>query len=171
MNLRFLRLVIIGLVVILLSTACASSSTPSPADQQATNIAMGVALAWTRTAEAPTVTPSATPTHTPHPPTVTPTKGPIKPPTVLNFASCFWGPWSRDTAYGLESNIEVGEQVQVVGIGSVPGWYIIINPYFQQKCWIQASNLTIDPNMDLSQYPIMTAIPFRTPVPLGTANP
>ena len=45
MNLRFLRLIIIGLVVIFLSTACASSSTPSAAGQQATNIAMGVALA------------------------------------------------------------------------------------------------------------------------------
>ena len=47
MNLRFLHLVIIGLVVIVLSTACASSSTPSPADQQATNIAMGVAFVRT----------------------------------------------------------------------------------------------------------------------------
>ena len=71
----------------------------------------------------------------------------------------------------LESNIEAGEQVQVVGVGSVPGWYIIINPYFQQRCWIQATNLTIDPNMDLSQFPIMTPIPFRTPIPLETAKP
>ena len=167
MNLRFLQLVIIGLVMILLSAACASNSNPLPADQQATNIAMGVALAWTRTAEAPTVTPSATPTHTPHPPTATPTKGPIKPPTVVNFASCWWGPWSRDTAYGLENNINPGEQVQIVGVGSIPGWYIIISPLYGQRCWIQATNLTIDPNMDLSQYPIMTPIPFRTPIPLG----
>ena len=91
MNLRFLQLVIIGLILILLSTACASNSNPSSADQQATNIAMGVALVWTRTAEAPTVTPSVTPTHTP-PPTATPTKGPIKPPTVSNLAPCWWGP-------------------------------------------------------------------------------
>jgi uncharacterized protein YgiM (DUF1202 family) len=162
MNLRFLQLVIIGLVMILLSAACASNSNPLPADQQATNIAMGVALAWTRTAEAPTVTPSATPTHTPFPSTATPTKGPIKPPTVVNFASCWWGPGN---AYHLESNIEAGEQVQLVGVGSIPGWYIIINPYFQQKCWIQAANLSIDPNMDLSQYALMTPIPLRTPNP------
>jgi hypothetical protein len=162
MNLRFLRLIVIALGAILLSTACASSSTPSPTDQQATNIAMGVALAWTRTAQAPTLTPSATPTQTPMPPTATPTKGPIKPPIVSNFAPCWWGPGN---AYHLESNIEAGEQVQLVAVGSLPGWYIIINPYFYQRCWIQATNLTIDPNMDLSQYPIMTPIPLRTPNP------
>jgi len=162
MNLRFLRLIVIALGAILLSTACASSSTPSPADQQATNIAMGVALAWTRTAQAPTLTPSATPTQTPLPPTATPTKGPIKPPIVSNFAPCWWGPGN---AYHLESNVEAGEQVQLVAVGSLPGWYIIINPYFYQRCWIQATNLTIDPNMDLSQYPIMTPIPLRTPNP------
>ena len=162
MNLRFLRLIVIALGAILLSTACASSSTPSPADQQATNIAMGVALAWTRTAQAPTLTPSATPTQTPMPPTATPTKGPIKPPIVSNFAPCWWGPGN---AYHLESNVEAGEQVQLVAVGSLPGWYIIINPYFYQRCWIQATNLTIDPNMDLSQYPIMTPIPLRTPNP------
>ena len=167
MNLRSLHPVIIGLVLIFLSTACASNSTPSVADQQATNIAMGVSLAQTRTALAPTPTRTAIPTHTPIPPTATatPTKGPVKPPVVSTFASCWWGPWGPGNAYHLESNIEAGEQVQVVGIGSVPGWYIIINPYFYQRCWIQAANLSIDPNMDLTQYPIMT------PIPLGTPNP
>ena len=163
MNLRFPRLLVIGLAVILVSAACASNSTPSPADQMATNIAMGVAVAKTRTAEAPTMSPSATPTHTPTAAptkTATPTKGPIKPPVVTNFASCWWGPGN---AYHMESNIESGEQVQLVGIGSIPGWYIIINPYFYQRCWIQAANLSIDPNMDLSQIPLMTPIPLITP--------
>jgi len=162
MNLRFLRLIVIALGAILLSTACASNSTPSPADQQATNIAMGVAFAWTRTAEAPTVTPSVTSTLTPLPPTATPTRGPIKPPIVSNFAPCWFGPGN---AYNLESNIEACETVQLLAVGSIPGWYIIINPYFQQRCWIQATNLSIDPNMDLSQYPLMTPIPLRTPNP------
>ena len=162
MNLRFLRLPVIGLVV-LMSTACASRPTPSPSDEMATNIAMGVAVAWTRTAKAPTLTPSATPTYTPIPPTSTPTRGPIKPPVVVNFAPCWFGPGN---AYYLESNIEAGEQVQLVGIGSLPGWYIIINPYFFQRCWIQAANLSIDPNMDLSQIPMMTPmIPHNTPGP------
>ena len=167
---RFLRPVIIGLVVILLSSACATSSTPSPADQQATNIAVGVAAARTKTASAPTATRTATPTYTPSP-TITPTKPPAKPPVVSTFASCWWGPWSQDTTYHLESNIEAGEQVQIVGVGSVPGWYIIINPYFYQRCWIKAADLSVDPNMDLSTIPQMTPIPFRTPIPQETANP
>jgi hypothetical protein len=164
MKLRFLHLAIIGIVVILLSTACASNSTPSAADQEATNIAMGVAVARTKTARAPTATRTATPTYTPSP-TVTPTKPPAKPPVVATFASCWWGPWGPGNNYHLESNIEAGEQVQIVGIGSIPGWYIIINPYFYQRCWIQAADLTIDPNMDLSTIPLMT------PIPLGTPNP
>jgi len=170
MSRRFLRSVFAGLVVMLLGTACASNSTPSASDLQATNIAMGVAAARTKTALAPTATRTPTPTYTPSP-TNTPTKPPAKPPVVSTFSSCWWGPWSQDNAYHLESNIEAGEQVQIVGVGSVPGWYIIINPYFYQRCWIQAANLTIDPNMDLSTIPQMTPIPFRTPVPLGTANP
>ena len=165
MNLRILRPVIVGLIVILLAAACASNSTPSPADQQATNVAQGVALARTRTALAPTLTRTATPTHTTLPPTVTPTKPPAKPPVVSTFAACWWGPWGPGENYHLESNIEAGEQVQIVGVGSVPGWYIIINPYFYQRCWIQSVNLSVDPNMDLSQIPLMT------PIPLGTPNP
>jgi hypothetical protein len=167
MNLRFLHLPVIGLAVILISTACASKATSSSADEMATNIAMGVSVVRTRTAEAPTVTPSATPTRTPRPATPTPTRGAIKPPVVVNFAPCWFGPGN---AYYLESNIEAGEQVQVVGVGSIPGWYIIINPYFYQRCWIQAVNLSIDPNMDLSQIPMMTpliphATPYSTPKP------
>jgi hypothetical protein len=163
MKLRFLLQAVIGLTAILMTTACA----PSPADQMATNIARGVAVVRTRTAEAPKHTPTVTPTRTPHPPTATPTKKPIQMPVVVNLAPCWWGPGD---AYYLESNIEAGQQVQLVGVGSVPGWYIIINPYFYQRCWIQAVNLSVDPNMDLSQFPMMTpmlphATPYSTPKP------
>jgi hypothetical protein len=161
MNLRFLRLAVIGLAAILMSAACAPKATP-PVDDLATNIAQGVSIMLTRTALAPTLTPSATPTQTPVPPTATPTKGPVQPPVVVNFAPCWFGP---GYAYNLESNIKQGEKVELVGVGSIPGWYIIINPYFYQRCWIQAVNLSIDPNMDLSQYPLMTPIPLRTPNP------
>ncbi|HEY9152840.1 MAG TPA: hypothetical protein VIN60_08145 [Anaerolineales bacterium] len=162
MNARFQRLMVIGLATILVSTACIPKATPSAADQLATNIAIGVPIALTRTAEAPTPKPSATPTQTAIPATVTPTSKPIQPPTVINFAPCWFGP---GPGYNLESNIEQGAQVQLVGVGSLPGWYIIINPYFYQRCWIQAANLSIDPRMDLSQIPLMTPIPLRTPKP------
>ena len=158
MNSRFLRLAVIGLVMILLSAACASKATPPPVDVMATNIAQGVSDAQTLTAAAPTLTPSATSTPTSIPATLTPTSGP---PTVVKFAACWFGPSS---SYRLESNIKKNTQVQLLGVGSIPGWYIIDNPYFHQPCWIQAADLNIDANV-VSQYPIMTPIPLRTPRP------
>jgi hypothetical protein len=161
MKLRFLPQVMIGLAAILMNTACASKATPTPANDMVVNIAMGVAVAETQTAEAPTLTPSVTPTYTPIPPTVTPTHGPIKPPVIVDFSSCWFGP---GYSYVLESHIKGGKQVQLIGIGSIPGWYIIINPYYGQPCWIHASDVRIDANMDLSQIPLMTPIPL-TPTP------
>jgi len=160
MNLRYLHLAVIGFVAILMSTACAAKATPSLADQMATNVAMGVLVARSRTAQAPTLTPSATPTHTPLPPTATPTKGPVQPPVVVGFANCWlFGP---GYSYSLDSHIKSGKQVKLVGVGSISGWYIIINPYYGTTCWIQAANLSIDPNMDLSQIPMMTPFPLAS---------
>ncbi len=158
MKLRFFLQAVTGLSLILMGTACASKATPSPVDQQATNIAMGVAIAQTQTAQAPTLTPSVTPTQTPLPPTATPTKGPVQPPVVVGFANCWlFGP---GYSYSLDSHIKSGKQVKLIGVGSVPGWYIIINPYYSTTCWIQAANLSIDPNMNLSQIPMMTPFPL-----------
>ena len=157
MNLRFLRLVVVGFVAILIGTACASQATP-PVDDMATNIAQGVFVALTSNRLAPTLTPSATPTQTPVPSTATPTKGPVQPPVVVGFANCWlFGP---GYSYSLDSHIKSGKQVKLVGVGSVPGWYIIINPYYGTTCWIQAASLSIDPNMDLSQIPMMTPFPL-----------
>ena len=157
MNLRFLRLAVIGIAVILMGAACAPKATP-PVDDLATNIAQGVFVALTRTALAPTLTPSATPTQTPVPPTAIPTKGPVQPPVVAGFANCWlFGP---GYSYSLDSHIKSGKQVKLVGVGSVPGWYIIINPYYGTTCWIQAASLSIDPNMDLSHTPMMTPFPL-----------
>ena len=159
MKLRFLRLTTMGLAVFLM-TACAPQATPPPADDMATNVARGVSVAQTQTAQAPISLPSATPTQTVVP--ATPTSGPIQPLTVTHFASCWFGPGS---AYNTESNIEQGETVELLGVGSIPGWYIVRNPYFFQPCWIQAANLNIDASADLSYYPMMTPYPLRTPVP------
>ena len=159
MNFRFFRLMLIGLVMILVTAACApQTATPPPVDNLATNVASGVSSVLTLTAGAPTPLPSSTPLP---PATITPTSTP-QPPTVRHHAACWFGPGS---AYNLESNITKGKQVQILGVGSLPGWYIIRNPYFLQPCWIQAADLNIDPGMDLSQYPIVTPYPLRTPKP------
>ena len=46
MNLRFLRLAVIGIAVIFMGAACAPKATP-PVDDLATNIAQGVFVALT----------------------------------------------------------------------------------------------------------------------------
>jgi len=159
---RLLNPLAVVLVAVLISAACAAKPTPPPTDLQATNIAVGVAVARTATALAPTATWTATPTNTPLPPTVTPTAGPIQPPVVINFANCWlFGP---GYSYSLDSHIKSGKTVQLIGVGTVPGWYIINNPYYGTACWIKAADLRIDPNMDLSQFPLMTPFPL-SPTP------
>jgi hypothetical protein len=61
----------------------------------------------------------------------------------------------------MESSIKEGEIVELLAVGTVPGWYIIRNPYFQQPCWIQAENLNLDPAFDPSQFPMVTPLPTR----------
>lgn len=93
-----------------------------------------------------TPTPAMTPTDTPPP----------KRPETSAFTACWFGPGA---AYTLESNITKGKAVDLVGVGSQAGWYIIRNPYFHKPCWIQATDLTIFPGTDLSTLPVMTPGP------------
>jgi len=158
MNLRFLRLTIMGLVVILIGTACASQApaTPTPTVETMSTMVARIAAAMltgTAAAASPTPTLTLTPKETATPIyTSTPTSVP-RPPLVVNFAGCWRGPGSN---YVLVSNISKGQRVDLKGIGSVPGWYIVINPYFRQLCWIQAQNLSIHAGTDMTKYPIMT---------------
>jgi hypothetical protein len=147
----------------LATTLLAACAPPQPAvptvDQLATAVAQAAYDLLTQTAAAASPTPPPTYTLTPSPtdpPTPTSTAGPVKMPVILEFTGCWYGPGS---AYTLESNISKGKRVELLGIGSVPGWYIIRNPYFHKPCWVQAAVLKIDPATDLSQYPAMTPGP------------
>jgi len=159
MNLRWPWLTVMVFASIIIVSACTTESTPPPVDSIGTLAQQLASDMLTQTAGAPTptllqatVTPSSTDTPTPEP-----TKsGPIKPPVVKTFAGCWYGPGPD---YELDSNIDKGKRVEIVGIGSIPGWYIIINPYFHKRCWIEAANLKIDPAMDLSWLPVMTPMP------------
>ena len=51
-----------------------------------------------------------------------------------------------------------GKKVEVLGVGSTPGWYIIRNPYFHKPCWVQAANLKNVP-ADTTALPVMTPGP------------
>ena len=164
MKLRFLFLTIVCAAAILLNAACAAQATP-PVDSMATTVAQLAYEMMTGTASraSPTPTDTRTPTATPtQTATITPTSPPPRPPLVVNFAGCWRGP---GPSYVLVSNINKGTRVDLKGIGSVPGWYIIINPYFHQLCWIQAVNLSIHAGTDMSKYPEMTPSPL-TPTPV-----
>jgi hypothetical protein len=154
---RSLRLAAIGMLMICMNAACSPQASPPPVDSMATNIALGVIRAQSQTAQALPPSPTATETQTPIP-TPTVTSGPTQQPMVIHFAPCWFGP---GRAYNLESNIEEGESVDLLAVGTVPGWYIIRNPYFRQPCWIQAENLSLGPAFDPGPFPMMTPWPTR----------
>lgn len=162
MKLRFSSLVVIGLAATLIVAACTPKATPIPADAISTAAVEAVFALLTQTAAAasptpppPTVTLSPVPTETP---TAEPTSSePPKRPYLLNFASCWLG--GPGDKYPLDSNINEKTRVDIVGRGSVEGWYIIRNPYFNKLCWIEAVNLNIDPDLNTLQYPVMTPVP------------
>jgi len=166
MNLIFYRGIITGLAIALICSSCTPKATPtSVADVIGTTAAQLAVVMLTQTAGASSSTPPP-PTFTPTPsftetPAGTPTDKPVpKPPAVIMAASCWKGPGNT---YPLSSNIELNERgrkkVTIIGIGSEPGWIVIRNPYFHDPCWIEISNLEIDPIMDMSQFPVMTPAP------------
>ena len=162
MKLRFLPLPMVGLAAILIVTACTPKATPTPVDtigtmaaQLASDMLTQTVAAYSPTPPPPTVTltPAFTETPTPEPTSSEPPKRPY----LTTFASCWLG--GPGAEYPLDSNINEKTRVDIVGIGSVEGWYIIRNPYFHKLCWIEAVNLNIDPKLDLTQYPLMTPGP------------
>jgi hypothetical protein len=110
----------------------------------------------TQTAAAHSPTPSpASPTSVQ---TETSTPEPTKDPskkiiTVVNYTGCYHGPGPN---YELQSYINVPKQVELLGIGNVEGWYVISGPYFYTPCWVSATDLQIDADVDLTIFPIMT---------------
>lgn len=136
-----------------LLSACAPKAAPVPTvDAVGTISAELAAMMMTQTAAAYSPTPppfTATPAFT-ETPTLAPTPVGTAIPRVRGPAPCYTGPGA---SYPLSSNISDYKLVQIVGVGSVPGWYVIINPYFYSQCWIAAEYLVLDKNFDVSVYP------------------
>jgi len=157
---KFLRIQIIGFVIALMGTACTPKATPTPVDIIGTTAAQLAMVMLTQTAGAysptplpPTVTPTPSITDTP----VAPPTQPPKRPSTTEFTACWKG--GPGPKYTLSSNIDPKKYVDVIGIGSEPGWYVIRNPYFHDPCWIEIAHLKIDPAMDFSVFPVMTPGP------------
>ena len=85
--------------------------------------------------------------------TATPEFTATRRPEVMGFSPCYAGPGAK---YALISNISDTKKVELIGIGSVPGWYVIKNPYFNSPCWISADYLKIFSDIDLSKFPTIT---------------
>ena len=165
MKLHSMHMVVILLLALMIITACAAPQpTPQPVDSMGTMVAQLASSMQTQTAAAASPTPlpvtdtpvpTATETQVPKP-----TRNPSDHTVIvvtneaagISQAACWFGP---GPAYNLESNIFNGKKVELLGVGSIPGWYIIKNPYFYQPCWISASELKIDPAMDLSAFPVI----------------
>jgi hypothetical protein len=160
MNIRILRLFVIGLAALLVVTAC-QSKTPAPsADTVATAVAQAASVLLTQTAAAssptpppPTVTLTPSPTETV---TLTPTlSGPPKlPQTLTDGVSCWLG--GPGGTWPLDSHLDHGKGVQLLGVGSVPGWFIIRHPRFHNPCWILQTDLKVFPGTDVTILPVMT---------------
>lgn len=157
MNLRSTYPTVLALAVILVLSACAPKApTPPPVDvigtmaaQLASDMLTQTVAAYSPTPPPPTIT--LTPTETP---TVEPTKDSSKKTvTVIGQSPCYFGPGPN---YQLESYISDTKKVELLGIGSVQGWYVIMNPYFHQACWLAAENVHIDTDMDLTQFPTIS---------------
>ena len=140
------------IISLALLTACTPKATPTPVDLVGTRSAELAASMLTQTVAAYSPTPlpaTATPTFTATP-AATETPAATSIPKVMGPAPCYEGP---GPSYKLTSNIHDAKLVEIFGVSNIPGWYLIMNPYFHTKCFIEAKYLTLDPNFDASVFP------------------
>lgn len=157
MNLAISRTTLVLLVALSIASAPACTTAQTPAvptvDLVGTVAAQLASSMLTQTAAAIPPTPIP-PTSTPEPPataTLEPSPVVTQPPTISGVAPCYQTPSTSGT---LVSNISDTKIVQLLAVGSTPGWYKIQNPYFNVACWVNESNLRLDPGMDLSTFPV-----------------
>jgi hypothetical protein len=152
------RLFTIGIAAILVATACLPKATPSPATletavaQAAFDLLTQTASAASPTPPPPTVTPTPISTDTP---TSEPTSAePPRLPQTITYASCGLG--GPEPEYTHETSVKKGKGVELLGVGSLPGYVVIRDPYFHRPCWMAMADLKIFPGTDLGTYPVMT---------------
>lgn len=156
MNLRLASILMPCLVLLLSTAACGPAPTPK-VDSVATAVAQAAADLLTGTAAAASPTPLPTFTLTPTPtetPTETPTTPPFRRPQTIIFASCGLG--GPEPEYPHETNIKQGKGLELLGVGSIPGYFVVRDPYFHRPCWIRIADLKVFPGTDLTKYPVMT---------------
>lgn len=159
MKRHFGLLIFIGALVVL-AAGCAPKAAAPPPDVLATTVAQVAIDLMTQTAAAASPTPpppTATLTPSPTPaPTEEPTSSepPRRPQTVADGVQCWLG--GPGAPYTLETHINHGKAVDVLGLGNTDGWIVIRDPYFHRPCWILATDLKFFQTPDPSQLPVMT---------------
>ena len=64
--------------------------------------------------------------------------------TIPAVTLCYFGPGAD---YGTVSSLAEGIEVEIVGVGSADGWWIILNPNFDDvTCWIEEDNVELPPD-------------------------
>lgn len=87
-------------------------------------------------------------------------------PTVTKLTLCLTGPGNL---YNVVSSLKPGTQVELLGVGSVPGWFVAMNPVYHQRCWIASQDLRLDPAFNVATLKVFNPPP--TPGPKLTPTP
>ena len=156
------RILYIDLIVFLALTVIVGctpkTATPPPVDIAGTIAVQLASSMMTQTVAAYSPTPPPA-TDTPVPTVVAITDTPeyvaTKRPQVRNAtkAPCWLG---GPASNKLSDNISDYKVVDLLGVGSIPGWYVIRDPYNHGTCWISAKDLVLTSDIDISKYPVMT---------------
>ena len=160
------------LSLVLAAAACSFPGAALNVDDPATVIAATVVALQTGLSGTQTALASSTQPASAAPP-ASPTNTPLataepKQPLVIDVALCWTGPGN---AYPVVSSVRPGTPVLVLGVGSKPGWFVIENPTYRDRCWIEAKHVQLDPFFNVSGLKVYNPPPTPGPTPGPTATP
>jgi hypothetical protein len=89
-------------------------------------------------------------------------------PLVLQSTLCWVGPGAQ---YEVVSALKEGERVPLLGKGSIPDWWIVKNPIYRDPCWARASDLQVDPGVNVAALQVYYPPPTPTFTPTATFTP
>ena len=166
------RLSVCALVAATIVWGCTLPWMAGGTETAATMIVKTVSVLQTSLAGSQTAAagPAQSPAPLPLPlPTASQTPAPVPTagkPVVSTTALCWTGPGS---AYPVVSAIKQGTAVEMLGVGSKTGWFVIANPTYGDRCWIEAKNLQFDPYLSTAGLQVFNPPP--TPGPEITPGP
>jgi hypothetical protein len=168
---KFSLLITSSLLLTILLAACTLPGAEATPDLVATWVA-GTLTAIEPSVSFPTLTPRpATIVTNTLPPAATETPLPSSTPQnplVLETILCWKGPGAQ---FEVVSALKKDERVELIGQGSIAGWWIVDNPIYHDPCWAQAAHLQIEPGYNTSLLPIYTPPPTPTSTPTNTRTP